>query len=90
MPNDLNPAAIRVERAADGNPLHPWQKPPVRLVVPMVRAEAAYPPESRGGPHTPVPAAGVVAPDPGAKPQDVALVPFGATTIRTTCFPTAK
>ncbi|MBR4612670.1 MAG: glycoside hydrolase family 127 protein [Kiritimatiellae bacterium] len=90
LPNDLNPAAIRVERAADGNPLHPWQKPPVRLVVPMVRAEAAYPPESRGGPHTPVPAAGVVAPDPGAKPQDVALVPFGATTIRTTCFPTAK
>ena len=90
LPNDLAPTAIRVERTADGDPLHPWQKPPVRLVVPMVRAEAAYPPESRGGPHTPVPAAGVVAPNPGAKPQDVALVPFGATTLRTTCFPTAK
>ncbi len=90
LPADIAPAAICVERAADGDPLHPWQKPPVRLHVPMVRAAAAYPPESRGGLHTPAPAAGIIAPDPGAKPQDVALVPFGATTLRTTCFPTAK
>ena len=90
LPTDIAPAAIRVERAVNGDPLHPWQKPPVRLLVPMVRAAAAYPPENCGGPHTPAPAAGIVAPDPGAKPQDVALVPFGATTLRTTCFPTAK
>ena len=90
LPADIVPAAIRVERTADGDPFHPWQKPLVRLLVPMVRAEAAYPPESCGGPHTPIPAAGIVAPDLGTKPQNVALVPFGATCLRTTCFPTAK
>ncbi|MBR0057345.1 MAG: hypothetical protein IJP66_08455, partial [Kiritimatiellae bacterium] len=89
LPADIDPAAIRVERTASGDPLHPWQRSPVRLVVPMVRAAAAYPPEKRDGPHTPVPAAGIVAPDPGAKPEPVALVPFGATVLRTTCFPTA-
>ena len=90
LPEGLDGGDINVERPADCDPLHPWQKPPVRLLVPMVRAAAAYPPESRDGIHTPAPAAGVVAPDSGAKPQNVALVPFGATTLRTTCFPTAK
>ena len=90
MPAGLAPDDIRVERADDGDPLHPWRNPPVRLLVPMVRAAAAYPPERRDGIHTPAPAAGVVAPDSGATPHDVALVPFGATTLRTTCFPTAQ
>ena len=89
LPETLSGNAIRVERAADGDPLHPWQKPPVRLLVPMVRAEAAYPPELRDGIHTPAPAAGVVAADSGAVPEHVAFVPFGATTLRTVCFPTA-
>ncbi len=90
LPEGLDGGDINVERPADCDPLHPWQKPPVRLLVPMVRAAAAYPPESRDGIHTPAPAASVVAPDSGAKPQNVALVPFGATCLRTTCFPTAK
>ena len=89
LPRDINVADIHVERAADGDPLHPWQRPPVRLLVPMVRAAAAYPPERRDGIHTPVPAASVVAADLGANPEPVELVPFGATTLRTTCFPTA-
>ena len=89
LPDDLAPDAIRVERPADGDPLHPWQKPPVRLLVPMVRAAAAYPPESRDGVHTPAPAAAVVHADAGAAREPVAFVPFGATTLRTTYFPTA-
>ena len=89
LPGGLAAGGIRVERAPDGDPLDPWRKPTVRLVVPMVRAEAAYPPGSADGPHTPAPVAGIVAPDPGAAPKPVALVPFGATTLRTTCFPTA-
>ena len=89
LPEKLSGNDIRVERAADGDPLHPWQKPPVRLLVPMVRATAAYPSERRDGIHTPAPADGVVTADSGAKPRNVALVPFGATTLRTTCFPTA-
>ena len=89
LPANLSGADIRVERSADGDPLRPWRKPPVRLLVPMVRASAAYPPERRDGVHTPVPAAAVVAADPGAAPAPVAFVPFGATTLRTTCFPTA-
>ena len=89
LPANLSGADIRVERSADGDPLRPWRKPPVRLLVPMVRASAAYPPECRNGVHTPAPAAAVVAADPGAAPAPVAFVPFGATTLRTTCFPTA-
>ena len=89
LPANLSGADIRVERSADGDPLRPWRKPPVRLLVPMVRASAAYPPERRDGVHTPAPAAGRVPADPGAVPAPVAFVPFGATTLRTTCFPTA-
>ena len=76
-----------------------WQKPPVKLVVPMLRVSAAYPAKDRREPgvgskykgtHTPLPSAGLVAPDPGATCKPVELVPFGATCLRTTCFPTAK
>ena len=42
------------------------------------------------GTHTPLPSAGLVAPDSGATCEPVELVPFGATCLRTTCFPTAK
>ena len=90
LPENLSGADIRVERAADGDPLHPWQKPSIRLLVPMVRAAAAYPPERRDGIHTPAPAAGVVTADPGAMPKPVAFVPFGSTILRTVCFPTAQ
>ena len=90
LPAELAPAAIRVERAADGDPLHPWQKPPLRLLVPMLSASNAYPPESLDGIHTPVPAAGAVVADKDALPKPIAFVPYGATCLRTTCFPTAK
>ena len=89
LPEDLDSGDIVVERPADGDPLHPWQKPPVRLVVPMARATDAYPPESRDALHTPIPAAGIVSVDPGVDPIPVVLVPYGATCLRTTCFPTA-
>ena len=89
LPETLDGGDIKVERTGDGDPLHPWQKPPVRLLVPMARAAAAYPPGSRDGVHTPVPAAGIVPADPGAAPAPVPLVPYGATCLRTTCFPTA-
>ena len=97
LPPDLSPADIRVERT--GAAVLPWQKPPVKLVVPMLRASAAYPAANRREPgvgskyrgtHTPLPSAGLVAPDPGATREPVELVPFGATCLRTTCFPTVK
>ena len=77
----------------------PWQKPPVKLVVPMLRASAAYPAKNRREPgvkstykgtHTPLPSAGRVEPNPGSTREAVELVPFGATCLRTTCFPTVK
>ena len=77
----------------------PWQKPPVKLVVPMLRASAAYPARNMREPgvgskykgtHTPLPAAGLVDADTGAVRERVELVPFGATCLRTTCFPTAR
>lgn len=96
LPQDLTPADIRVQRT--GAAVLPWQKPPVKLVVPMLRASSAYPAANRREPgvgskykgtHTPLPSAGLVAPDPGATREPVELVPFGATCLRTTCFPTA-
>ena len=89
LPQDLKPSDIRVSRTKE-MPAHPWQNPPVRLSVPMVRASVAYPPESRDGIHTPIPSAGSVAPDSGAELEVVEFVPFGATCLRTTCFPTAE
>ena len=65
----------------------------------MLRASSAYPAANRREPgvgskykgtHTPLPAAGLVDPDPGATREPVELVPFGATCLRTTCFPTAR
>ena len=96
LPQGLSSADIRAERT--GAVGLPWQKPPVKLVVPMLRASAAYPAGSRREPgvgskykgtHTPIPAAGLVKADPGAAREAVELVPFGATCLRTTCFPTA-
>ena len=87
FPQGLSAADIKVVRGEMG--ALPWRKPPVKLMVPMVRASAAYPPESKDGVHTPKPSQGVVAPDRGAEPESVAFVPFGATCLRTTCFPTA-
>ena len=97
LPRDLKPTDIRVERTGAAG--LPWQKPPVKLVVPMLRASAAYPSTNRREPgvgskykgtHTPIPAAGLVEPDPGATREPVELVPFGATCLRTTCFSTAR
>ena len=88
LPHDLASSEIRISRKKLSG--HPWQNPPVRLFVPMVRASAAYPPERRDGVHTPVPSAAFVAPDAGAKREMVEFVPFGATCLRTTCFPTIE
>ena len=97
LPQGLSPADIRVEQTGAAG--LPWQKPPVKLVVPMLRASAAYPATNRREPgtgskykgtHTPLPSAGLVDPDPGATREPVELVPFGATCLRTTCFPTGK
>ena len=88
LPQGLSASDIQVVRGKELS-AHPWRKPPVKLIVPMVRASAAYPPESRDGVHTPKPSQGVVVPDCGAKPECVELVPFGATCLRTTCFPAA-
>ena len=89
LPPELSPAEIRVVREGSGMAGHPWQKPPVKLLVPMVRASSAYPPEGRDGLHTPLPSHGAVAPDAGSPRESVELVPFGATCLRMTCFPTA-
>ncbi len=95
LPQDLKPSDIRVERTGAAG--LPWQNPPVKLVVPMLRASAAYPAANRREPgvgskykgtHTSLPSAGLVEPDPGATREPVELVPFGATCLRTTCFPT--
>ena len=88
LPQWLSPKDIQVVRGATGK--LPWQKPSVKLLVPMVRASAAYPPESRDGIHTPKPSQGIVVPDAGTTRETVELIPFGATCLRTTCFPTAE
>ena len=88
LPQGLSPKDIQVVRGVTGK--LPWQKPSVKLLVPMVRASAAYPPESRDGIHTPKPSQGIVVPDAGATRETVELIPFGATCLRTTCFPTAE
>ena len=97
LPQGLSPADIRVERTGAAG--LPWQKPPVKLVVPMLRASAAYPAQNRREPgvgskykgtHTPIPSAGLIEADAGAVREAVELVPFGATCLRTTCFPSAK
>ena len=97
LPQGLSPADIRVERT--GAVGLPWKNPPVKLVVPMLRASAAYPAANRREPgvrskykgtHTPLPSAGRVKPDSGAMLEPVELVPFGATCLRTTCFPTVE
>ncbi len=97
LPQGLSPADIRVERTGAAG--LPWKNPPVKLVVPMLRASAAYPAANRREPgvgskykgtHTPLPSAGRVKPDSGAMLEPVELVPFGATCLRTTCFPTVE
>ena len=90
---------VPCKRKRAGAAVLPWQKPPVKLVVPMLRASAAYPAKNRREPgvgskymgtHTPLPSAGLVEPDPGATREPVELLPFGATCLRTTCFPIVK
>lgn len=77
-------AKIRVKRVAGG---YPWEDPPLRLVVPMVRATAAYAADPERQRHNPAPVRNPVPRDAGTGPEDVELVPMGATNLRLTCFP---
>ena len=78
---------VRVKRTPNAD--YPWENPPVRLVVPLVRASAAYPVDPELQQHTPLPLANPVPADIGATPEDVEFVPVGATNLRLTCFPLA-
>ncbi len=79
-------AEIRVKRTPNAD--YPWENPPIRLEVPMIRATRAYPPNPEKGPHNVAPCNPVPADD-GAKVELVEFVPFGATNLRITCFPVA-
>lgn len=80
----FNAAAIRVKRVAGG---YPWEDPPLRLVVPMVRATAAYPADPERLEKNPVPVSNPAPVDAGAAREDVEFVPMGATNLRLVCFP---
>ena len=78
---------IRVKRVPTAG--YPWEDPPVRLVVPMVRAPGAYAPDPETLQHNTAPQVNPV--DVGDVPvEDVELVPFGATCLRVTCFPLTR
>ena len=64
-----------------------WEEPPLRLEVPLVRASSAYPAHPGQDGTNPPPAANPVERDAGVVPETVELVPYGATTLRLTCFP---
>ena len=68
---------------------YPWEEPPVRLRVPMVRASRAYAPDAGGDGKNYRPQLNPVPPDAGASVEAVEFVPYGATNLRVTCFPLA-
>ena len=76
---------IRVKRIASTD--YPWENPPLRLMVPMVRATAAYPANPETLQHTPAPVCNPAPMDAGASVEAVEFVPMGATNLRLTCFP---
>lgn len=79
-------STIRVKRTPSAG--YPWENPPIRLEVPMVRAPNAYAPDPEKAEHNvpprnPVPVKRIDA------LEMVELVPFGVTNLRLTCFPAA-
>lgn len=76
--------AIRQKR---GGSSYPWEESPLKLVVPMIRCgDHAYPKKLVGLKHTPLPYENPVTPDEGAQVEQVELVPFGCTVLRSACF----
>ena len=84
----FDPSSIRVKRVATD--AYPWETPPVRLIVPMVRAPQAYAAEPERQEKNTAPVANPVAVGRDAAREDVELVPFGATCLRLACFPLAN
>ena len=80
-------ADIEVVRS-DGTD-YPWENPPVRLRVPMVRASRAYAAQAGADGLNYRPVANPVSADAGAAVEQVEFVPYGATNLRVTCFPLA-
>ena len=77
--------SIKVKRVETTG--YPWETPPVRLVVPLVRATRAYVPDPELQTQNPRPLMNPAPADPGAKVEEVELVPVGATNLRITSFP---
>lgn len=86
IPNDFDPLTIRVKNEAGD--CVPWRKSPVKLVAKLERASSAYPEMKADDERTPVPVSNPVVGD--GVIEDVELVPFGCTCLRTTCFPTVS
>lgn len=82
----FNAASIQVKRVVGG---YPWEDSPLRLVVPMVRATAAYAADPEQQEKNPMPICNPAPADAGAVVEPVELVPMGATNLRLTCFPLA-
>ena len=76
---------IRVKRTPSAG--YPWENPPIRLEVPMVRAPQAYPQDPEKAEHN-VPPCNPVPVEGTESSEMVELVPFGTTNLRLTCFPT--
>ena len=81
-----NANVVRVKRVSCTG--YPWENPPLRLEVPMVRAPQAYAPDQEKAQHN-VPPRNPVAVEKIDELEMVELVPFGSTNLRLTCFPTA-
>ena len=81
------PESIRVKRVSNGG--YPWEDSPLRLLVPMVRATAAYPADPERQEKNPAPICNPVKADAGAVSEPVELVPMGSSNLRITCFPMA-
>lgn len=90
VPAELAFTANKIEVRRELVHGYPWENPPVRLAVPLVRASSAYSAHPGRDGMNPPPVANPVDRDVDITPEVVELVPYGATTLRLTCFPVAR
>ncbi len=88
--------ALPLDAIADGKNIkkikcesnYPWIDSPIKLSVPMLRAQKhAWPARFYDQHHNSMPYCNPVTPDEGAAIENIILVPYGCTNLRLTCFP---
>ena len=91
FPRDLIDGKLKIVK--NQKPLgdaYPWDDPPLTLTVPLLPTMKHVWPWRYGmSDHTTLPYGNPVRADEGQPLQNVELVPYGATNLRMTCFPTA-